>query len=54
VWPQPNITAVVVDVDLRNARSLRAFEKAGFSRTATIRLHGEDFERHILRLTGSD
>jgi RimJ/RimL family protein N-acetyltransferase len=49
VWPQPDVAAVVVDVDARNARSLRAFEKAGFSRTATIRLRGEDFERNVLR-----
>jgi aminoglycoside 6'-N-acetyltransferase len=50
VWPQPGITAIVVDVDARNARSLRAFEKVGFFRAATIRLEGEDCERHVLRL----
>ena len=49
VWSQPDTTSAVVDVDTRNARSLRAFEKAGFSRTATIRLEGEDIERHVLR-----
>ncbi len=53
VWPQPDIAAVVVDIDARNARSLRAFEKAGFSRAATIQLEGEDFERNILRLPAS-
>lgn len=50
VWPQPDITAVLVDVDTRNVRSWHAFEKAGFSRTATVRLSDEDFERHLLRL----
>ena len=52
VLPQPDVTAVVVDVEVRNARSWRAFEKAGFARTATVRLRGEDIERYVLALSG--
>ncbi len=50
VWAETDIVAVIVDIDSRNARSLRAFEKAGFSQTATVRLKNEHFERHVLRL----
>ena len=50
VWPQPGISSAVVDVDTRNQRSRRAFEKAGFSQTATVRLRNEDMDRHVLRL----
>lgn len=50
VSSQPNISTIVVDVDTRNTRSLRAFEKAGFSRVSTVQIRGEDFERHVLRI----
>jgi RimJ/RimL family protein N-acetyltransferase len=40
----------VVDVDIRNAQSCRAFEKAGFYREATVWLRDENFARQVLRL----
>ena len=45
-----SVEAVVTDTDERNLRSLRAFEKAGFSAIKTVQLRGESFKRRVVRL----
>jgi aminoglycoside 6'-N-acetyltransferase len=50
VFAEPGTTACIADPDLRNAASLRAFEKAGFRRVGEF-LEPEDGELHaIVRL----
>jgi aminoglycoside 6'-N-acetyltransferase len=53
VFADACIAAVITDPQEGNLRSLRAFEKAGFARTNTVRLVGEDFRRRVVRLDGS-
>ncbi|SRR6266446_1366497 len=50
VFDDHNIRAVITDVDERNLRSLRAFEKVGFAATRTVQLRGESFQRRVMRL----
>jgi aminoglycoside 6'-N-acetyltransferase len=50
IFTDPAVTAVVTDPAERNIRSLRAFEKAGFTVIKTVTLEGEDFPRHVIRL----
>jgi aminoglycoside 6'-N-acetyltransferase len=45
-----SVSSVITDIDERNTRSLRAFEKVGFSFGNTVRLRGEDFQRRIMSL----
>jgi RimJ/RimL family protein N-acetyltransferase len=48
VFVQPGITACVADPETQNTRSLRAFEKAGFTKTRNVRLPGEAYERTVV------
>jgi len=50
VFDDSAIKACICDPEERNTRSLRAFEKAGFVSVRTIRLHGESYDRRIVRL----
>lgn len=45
-----DVSAVVCDPEVRNTRSLRAFEKSGFKVERTIRLQGEAHDRRVVRL----
>lgn len=49
-----DVSAVVCDPEERNARSLRAFEKAGFTVERTIRLQGEACTRCVVRWNRPD
>lgn len=49
VFADPAITACVTDPDVRNDRSCRAFEKAGFTTVGTVQLPGESSLRRIMR-----
>ncbi len=50
VFAEPGIEAIVTDPEEDNLRSLRAFEKAGFSVAKTVQLRGESYLRRVLRL----
>jgi aminoglycoside 6'-N-acetyltransferase len=50
VFADPGIRAVITDPEVDNLRSLRAFEKAGFSVVTSVRLCGENFHRRVVRL----
>jgi aminoglycoside 6'-N-acetyltransferase len=50
IFADPGIHAVVTDPAVDNLRSLRAFEKAGFSTVKTVQLRGENFLRRVVRL----
>jgi RimJ/RimL family protein N-acetyltransferase len=52
IFLDPGIDAVVSDPEEANARSLRAFAKAGFQVTRKLRLPGETEIRCIVRLPG--
>jgi RimJ/RimL family protein N-acetyltransferase len=41
----------MTDPEERNARSCRAFEKAGFRPVSTVELEGENVRRRIMRLS---
>jgi len=45
--------SVFCDPEEANVRSLRAFEKAGFTAMHSVQLAGEDFRRRVVRLTRS-
>jgi aminoglycoside 6'-N-acetyltransferase len=47
---QPGISSVVTDVEERNGRSLRAFEKAGFTPTGLVQLKGQTVRRRLMHL----
>jgi aminoglycoside 6'-N-acetyltransferase len=47
VFAEPGTTACIADPDVRNAASIRAFEKAGFRRAGEF-LDPSDGERHAL------
>lgn len=49
VFSDPSVTAVVTDPEENNPRSLRAFEKAGFTITNRVQLPGENFKRRVVR-----
>jgi aminoglycoside 6'-N-acetyltransferase len=50
VFVDPGISAVITDPHEDDLRSLRAFEKAGFSTTKTVQIRGESFRRRVVRL----
>jgi len=50
VFAGTKISAVITDPAQGNLRSLRAFEKAGFTATNTVQLSGEDFKRLVVRM----
>jgi RimJ/RimL family protein N-acetyltransferase len=50
VLRDPSVTAVIADPEEGNLRSLRAFQKAGFTATNTVQLAGENFKRRVVRL----
>ena len=49
VFADPSVRPVITDPEESNFRSLRAFEKAGFTLANTIQLDGENFKRKIVR-----
>ncbi len=51
IFADPTIVACVTDPQEDNIRSLKAFEKAGFTRINSIQLAGEPFKRCVVRLT---
>jgi aminoglycoside 6'-N-acetyltransferase len=50
VFSETTIGAVITDPAEENLRSLRAFEKAGFTTTNTVQLAGENFKRQVVRM----
>jgi aminoglycoside 6'-N-acetyltransferase len=50
IFSNDDVCAIVADPSADNARSIRAFRKAGFEVVRTVRLSGETFDRHIVRL----
>ena len=51
VFADPSVSAVITDPEEGNLRSLRAFEKAGFTVTNTVQLPGENFKRRVVRIS---
>lgn len=49
IFPDPAICACVVDPELANERSRRAFTRAGFTEVRRITLPAEDYARCIMR-----
>ena len=49
VFADPAITACVSDPEVKNTRSVRAFEKAGFISARTVQIFGESCTRHVMR-----
>jgi RimJ/RimL family protein N-acetyltransferase len=49
VFAHPSVSAVITDPEEGNLRSLRAFQKAGFTLTHTVQLAGENFQRRVVR-----
>ena len=54
IFAERSVEAVITDVDERNFRSVRAFEKAGFSVTKAVQLRGENFTRRVMRLENQE
>ena len=50
VFADPRVIAVITDPEENNLRSLRAFEKAGFTLANTVQLAGEHFQRRVVRM----
>jgi aminoglycoside 6'-N-acetyltransferase len=50
VFQYPGVAAVIADPEEGNLRSLRAFQKAGFTATRTVQLAGESLKRRVVRL----
>jgi aminoglycoside 6'-N-acetyltransferase len=50
VFLDPSVGAVITDPEEGNLRSLRAFQKAGFTVTNTVQLAGENFKRRVVRM----
>ena len=50
VFADPTIRAVLTDPEEKNLSSLRAFEKAGFVGTKSVRLKDEAAQRRVVRL----
>lgn len=50
IFADPAIRAVISDPEEQNRRSVRAFEKAGFSIANRVMLPGEDYWRCVVRL----
>lgn len=51
IFAAPGVNAIVTDPEERNARSRRAFEKAGFIPMQAVQLKGERVRRRIMRLS---
>ena len=51
IFAGANIRAVITDPQESNVRSLRAFEKVGFTTTKTVQLRGEDFRRSVIKFS---
>jgi RimJ/RimL family protein N-acetyltransferase len=51
VFANPRVSAVITDPEEGNLRSLRAFEKAGFTVTKTVQLAGEIVKRRVARMS---
>ncbi len=49
VFADPTVNAVIADPEESNLKSLRAFEKAGFTRAHPVRLVGENLDRRVVR-----
>jgi aminoglycoside 6'-N-acetyltransferase len=49
VFADNSVPTVVTDPEEGNLRSLRAFQKAGFTVANTVRLAGENFNRRVVR-----
>jgi RimJ/RimL family protein N-acetyltransferase len=54
IFANDDICAVVADPAADNLRSVRAFTKADFKIVKAVRLEGEAFERHVVRLDRRD
>jgi aminoglycoside 6'-N-acetyltransferase len=50
IFANNDVCAIVADPAVANLRSVGAFKKAGFQIVNTVRLPGEAFERHVVRL----
>jgi len=50
IFAGSRISTVIADPAENNLRSIRAFEKAGFTITNTVQLTGENFKRRVVRL----
>ena len=50
IFINDDVRAILSDPSTGNARSVRAFRKAGFNVVDTVRLAGETFERIVVRL----
>jgi RimJ/RimL family protein N-acetyltransferase len=50
ILTKPTVRAVTTDPEEGNRRSLRAFEKAGFTVAGTVQLAGESCKRQVIRL----
>ena len=49
MFADPAVTACVADPDVRNRRSVRAFEKAGFTTVGTMQLDGAAAPQAVVR-----
>jgi aminoglycoside 6'-N-acetyltransferase len=49
VFQDPGVSAVIADPAENDTRSLRAFEKVGFTPTNTVQLAGENVKRRVVR-----
>ena len=54
IFSNGDVAAIVADPSASNKRSVSAFRKAGFNIVDTVRLGGEAFERHVVRLDRND
>lgn len=50
VFADPSVGAVITDPEDANLRSLRAFEKAGFTAAHSVQIEGENLKRRVMRL----
>jgi RimJ/RimL family protein N-acetyltransferase len=50
IFVDPAVSAVITDPEENNLRSLRAFKKAAFTVMKKVKLHGESFQRCVVRL----
>ena len=50
VFRNAGVSAVIADPEEANLRSVRAFQKAGFTVTNTVQLVGEHFRRLVVRI----
>jgi aminoglycoside 6'-N-acetyltransferase len=50
IFARPGVTACIAGPDVRNAASIRAFEKAGFRRWRVVEFPGEHAPEQLLRI----